>query len=74
MLPTPVFLGFLCGSAAKESTCNAGDSGFDPWVGKSPWRMAWQPTPDFLPGESPWTEEMISHSTCLSLFDLFHLA
>ena len=25
MLPTPVFLGFPCGSAGKESTCNAGD-------------------------------------------------
>ena len=32
-------------------------SGFDPWVGKIPWRRAWQPTPAFLPGESPWTEE-----------------
>ena len=21
------------------------------------WRSAWQPTPVFLPGESPWTEE-----------------
>ena len=31
--------------------------GFDPWVGKIPWRKAWQPTPVFLPGESPWTEE-----------------
>ena len=29
----------------------------DPWVGKTPWRGAWQPTPAFLPGESPWTEE-----------------
>ena len=26
--------------------------GFDPWVGKMPWRRAWQPTPVFLPGES----------------------
>ena len=26
--------------------------GFDPWVGKTPWRRAWQPTPVFLPGES----------------------
>ena len=26
--------------------------GFDPWVGKSPWRRAWQPTPVFLPGDS----------------------
>ena len=24
----------------------------DPWVGKIPWRMAWQLTPVFLPGES----------------------
>ena len=30
---------------------------FDPWVGKIPWRRARQPTPAFLPGESPWTEE-----------------
>ena len=22
-----------------------------------PWRRAWQPTPVFLPGESPWMEE-----------------
>ena len=25
---------------------------FDPWVGKIPWRRAWQPTPLFLLGES----------------------
>ena len=29
------------------------------WVGKSPWRRAWQLTPVFLPGESPWTEEPV---------------
>ena len=26
-------------------------SGFDPWVGKIPWRREWLPTPVFLPGE-----------------------
>ena len=26
--------------------------GFDPWLGKIPWRRAWQPTEIFLPGES----------------------
>ena len=26
------------------------------WVGKIPWRRAWQPTPVLLPGQSPWTE------------------
>ena len=25
---------------------------FSPWVGKVSWRLAWQPTPVFLPGES----------------------
>ena len=24
----------------------------DPWVRKIPWRREWQPTPEFLPGES----------------------
>ena len=28
-----------------------------PWVRKIPWRRAQQPTPVFLLGESPWTEE-----------------
>ena len=35
-LPTPVFLGFPCGSAGKESTCNAGDLGSIPGLGRSP--------------------------------------
>ena len=26
--------------------------GFDPWVGKIPWRSSWQPTPVFSPEES----------------------
>ena len=25
--------------------------GFDPWVGKIPWKRKWQPSPVFLPGE-----------------------
>ena len=28
-LPTPVFLGFPCGSAGKESACNVGDLGWE---------------------------------------------
>ena len=35
-LLTPVFLGFPCGSAGKEPTCNAGDLGSIPGLGKSP--------------------------------------
>ena len=35
-LPTPVFLGFPCGSACKEFVCNAGDLGSIPGLGRSP--------------------------------------
>ena len=35
-LPTPVFLGFPCGSAGKESACNEGDPGSIPGLGRSP--------------------------------------
>ena len=35
-LPTPVFLGCPRGSAGKESTCNAGDLGSIPGLGRSP--------------------------------------
>ena len=34
-LPTPVFMGFPGGSAGKESTCNVGDLGLIPGLGKS---------------------------------------
>ena len=74
-LPTPVFLGFLCGSAGKESACNSGDLGFDPWVEKISWRRERLPTPVFWPGEfhglyNPWghkesdTTEWRSLSRC----------
>ena len=39
---------------------------FDPWVGKIPWRRAWQLSALFLPGESPWTEELGQLQTTVS--------
>ena len=36
MLLTQVFLGFPCGSAGKESTCNAGDLSSVLGLGRSP--------------------------------------
>ena len=36
MLPTLVFLGFPCGSAGKESACNAGYCGLIPGLGGCP--------------------------------------
>ena len=51
---------FPCGSAGKESPCSK--PGFDPWVGKIPWRRERLPTSAFWPGEfhgfdSPWGGE-----------------
>ena len=43
------------GSSGKEPTCQCRRRKrcrFDPWVGKIPWKRAWQPTPVFLPGKS----------------------
>ena len=46
--------GFCGGSDGKESACNAEDlAGFNPWVGKIPWKREWQPTPVFLLGKIP---------------------
>ena len=54
------FMGFPGGASGKEPACQCRRHkrhGFDPWVGKIPWRRAWQPTPVFWPGDSPWAEE-----------------
>ena len=40
-----------------KNCLQCGRPGLDPWVGKMPWRRAWQPSPLFLPGEFPQTEE-----------------
>ena len=36
--------------------------GFDPWVGKIPWRRAWQLTPVFLPGKSHGQRSLVGCS------------
>ena len=48
-------MGSAGSSGGKESTYNEGDLGLIPGLGRFPRRRAWQPTPVFLPGESPWT-------------------
>ena len=56
-------MGFSGSSDGKEYACNAGAPHLNrPWVGKISWSKAWQPTPVFLPGESTWTEDMVSYS------------
>ena len=55
----------------KNPAAKAGDierPGFDPWVGKIPWRREWQPTPVFLPGEphglTPGQRSLAGYSPC----------
>ena len=68
-LPTPVFLGFPCGSAGKESACIEGDLGS---IGKIHWRRERLPPPVFWPGESyglysPWGHKELDMTEKLSL-------
>ena len=38
------------------------ETGFDPWVGKIPWRRDRLPTPVFLPGESHGQKSLANYS------------
>ena len=38
------------------------ETGFDPWVGKIPWRRKWQPTPVFFPGELHGQKSLAGYS------------
>ena len=45
------------------SVClQCGRPGFDPWVGKIPWRRIWHPTPVFLPGDSHGQRSLAGYS------------
>ena len=71
-LPAPVFLGFPCGSAGKESACHGGDLGLIPGLGRFPWRSERLPTPVFWPGEfhglyTPWGHKESDTTEQLSL-------
>ena len=47
----------------KNPPANAGNRcRFGPWVGKIPWRRAWQPTPVFLFGESDGQMSLVGYS------------
>ena len=46
----------------KESARQCRRHGFDPWVGKIPWRRKRQPTPVFLPGESHGPRSLVHYS------------
>ena len=53
---------FPGGSDGKESACNAGGLGFDPWVRNISWRRKWKRTPVFLPGELHGQKRLVGYS------------
>ena len=70
-----MFLGFPGGLAGKESSCNAGDLGSVPGLGRSPGEGKWLLTPVLWPGEfhglySPWGRKESDMTEQLSLSTL----
>ena len=61
-------IGFPGGASGKESTYQhrswvVRDAvSMDPWVRKVPWRMPWQPSSVFLPGESHGQRSLVGYS------------
>ena len=45
-----------------EESCQCRRYGFNPWVGKTPWRRKWQPIPVFLSGESHGQRSLAGYS------------
>ena len=83
MFVLPYLWASLVAQTVKETACHVGDLGFDPWVGKIPWRRERLPTPVFWPGEfhgqrsltgySPWGHKESDTTERLSLFLIFGL-
>ena len=59
------------GASGEEPTCQCRrhkKRGFDPWVGKIPWRKERQATPGFLPWRLPWTEGSMGSHRVINTF------
>ena len=58
--------GFPGSASSKEPACQCSRCRrlrFDPWVGKIPWRRAWQLSAVFLPGESQGKRSLAGYSS-----------
>ena len=56
-------VGFPGSSVVKNPPANAGDSGFNPCVGKIPQRRKRQSTPVFFPGKSHGLRNLVGYSS-----------
>ena len=60
-----LYIGFPSGSSGKAPACQCRRHkklGFDSWIRKIPWRGAWQPTLEFLPGKSHGRRSLVGYS------------
>ena len=60
--PIPGLPRWLSGQEPACQCRNCRRHGFDPRVGKIPWRRKWQPTPVFLPGASREQRNLVGYS------------
>ena len=63
-----ILMAFPGGASGKEPACQSRRHkrwGFNPWVGKIPWRRTRQPTPVFLLGESHGQRSLAGYSVRL---------
>ena len=61
-----LLMDFSGGTSGKESACQCRRHKrcrFNPWVGKIPWRRAWQPTLVSLPRESHGQRSLVAYSS-----------
>ena len=69
---------WLSGKKKKKPSCQCRRCKSNPWVGKSPWKRKWQPTPVFLPGKShgqrsqagysPWGCKRVGHDLAIKQY------
>ena len=62
LLVSVVETGFPGGARGAEPSSQCLRHGFDPWVGKIPWRRRRQPAPVFLPGEPHGWRSLVGYS------------
>ena len=60
--PSPAIPGDASGKEPASQCGRWKRRGFDPWVGKTPWRRARQPALIFLPGESHGQRSLVGYS------------
>ena len=59
-----LYIGLPKWLGGKEFACECRRGGFDPWIGKIPWRRKWPPSPEFLLGKFHGQRSLAGYSPC----------